>query len=135
MASTSRVVGDEQFAAAIDGMMREIADGIDGGLEPVVEKSGQKGVKLCRSNARSQGLVLTGEYAKGFRKRMKRAAHASSCEIGNARKPGLVHLLEKGHATIGGGRVPAYPHVAPAAEVAFEELEDGISKLVDRVLG
>lgn len=134
MSSTGRVIGDEQFAATISEMMREVADGIDGGMEPVVERSGKTAVKLCKRGARAK-FGGTGKYAKGFRKKMKRAAHASSCEVGNATLPGLVHLLEKGHATIGGGRVAGREHVAPAAEVAFEELEDGISSLVDRVLG
>lgn len=40
-----------------------------------------------------------------------------------SKKPGLPHLLEKGHATRNGGRSRAYPHVAPGAAAGFAELE------------
>lgn len=124
----------DAFAVTMDEMMREIADGIDGGMRPVVEKSGATAVRGCKEGAQAN-FGGTGKYAKGFRKKLKGAGHEVSCEVGNARLPGLVHLLEKGHATIGGGRVAGRPHVAPAAEQAFEELEQGIDDLVGRVLG
>lgn len=39
-------------------------------------------------------------------------------------KANLTHLLEKGHINANGkGRAKAYPHVAPAADKAFDELE------------
>lgn len=55
-------------------------------------------------------------------------------EVGNADVPGLVHLLEKGHAKVGGGRVAAIPHVAPVADDMFDELEDAIAKAIDDAL-
>ena len=44
--------------------------------------------------------------------------------IKNKKKPGLTHLLEQGHVNANGhGRARAFPHIAPAAEEAFEELK------------
>ena len=40
----------------------------------------------------------------------------------------LAHLLENGHALRGGGRARAFPHIAPVAEKAEEELLETIKK-------
>lgn len=46
---------------------------------------------------------------------------AKAYRIYNARKPGLTHLLEKGHG--GPSPAPAHPHIADAAEAGIAELE------------
>lgn len=120
----------DDFAVEINRMLAQVADGIDEGMEPVVRGACKVAVKKASRGAPE----LTGKYRRGFSYKLKGAAHEVSGEVGNRLKPGLVHLLEKGHATIGGGRVKAYPHVAPAAEDAFDELERGIDELVGRVL-
>lgn len=120
----------DDFAVNINRMLAEIADSIEGGMEPVVRDS----CKVARKLARKDAPKLTGTYRRGFTYTMKGTGAQVSGEVGNRLKPGLVHLLEKGHATIGGGRVQAYPHVAPAAEEAYEVLENGIDELVRRVL-
>ena len=124
----------DRFAVCMDEMMREIADGVGSGLRPVVERAGKTAVRGCRDGARAK-LGGTGAYASGFRKKVRGSGAAVSCEVGNAKLPGLVHLLEKGHATIGGGRVAGRPHVDPAAQKAFGAVADGIDELVGRVLG
>jgi hypothetical protein len=43
----------------------------------------------------------------------------------------LAHLLEKGHAIKGGGRARAFPHIAPIANKAEEELLDNIKKNIE----
>ena len=42
----------------------------------------------------------------------------------------LTHLLEKGHAKTGGGRVPAYPHIAPVNDKAQKD----VFKLIEEKL-
>lgn len=132
--SRSVVVTPDKFAVRLDEEMRQIADSVGEGLRPVVEAAGDTGVDECRANA-LQKFKGSGRYAKGFRRKVKGDGANVTCEVGNASLPGLVHLLEKGHATVGGGRVEGRPHVAPAAERSFEMLEKGIDELVGRVLG
>lgn len=125
----------DRFAAELNEMLMEIADGVGDGVMPVVERAGELGRETCTALAAEKFKSKKKTYAKGFRKKVKGKGAAVSCEVGNARLPGLVHLLEKGHATIGGGRVDGRSHVSDAAEVAFEELGSGIDELVGRVLG
>lgn len=56
-----------------------------------------------------KALGVTVGYHRPFDGRIRVAIH-------NKKKPGLVHLLEHGHAKINGGRTKALPHVAPEEE-------------------
>ena len=55
-------------------------------------------------------------------------------EVGSPRMPGLAHLLEFGHAKVGGGRVAGRVHVAPAADEAFRATEQAVGKAVEEAL-
>ena len=55
-------------------------------------------------------------------------------EIGSASMPGLAHLLEKGHASVGGGFVSGREHIAPAADEAFDDFERRLGASVERAI-
>lgn len=76
----------------------------------------------------------TGKYARSISHKMISGGGDPSGEIGSASLPGLAHLLEKGHARVGGGSVPAYKHIEPAAEKAFDHFEDAMGLAVEEAI-
>lgn len=76
-------------------------------------------------------VVTAGKYAKSIRSHLiQSGGDIVAGEIGSASMPGLPHLLEKGHAKVGGGRVRGRPHIAPAAEDTFTYFESAMDKVV-----
>lgn len=124
----------DKFAFALDSILEGIRSGIDDSLTPCVRKACQKGAREERKNAKAQGLVKSGRYVAGISYTTKGNKNESFGEIGNRNSPGLAHLLEKGHATAGGGRVAAYPHIAPAAVETFKKLEEELDRSIEDVL-
>ena len=88
---------------------------------------------VCVATLRANSPEQTGDYKKGWR---KRTAYKSDLDIRlqvhNKTDYQLTHLLEDGHANVGGGRTPAHPHIAVAAENASKLLERDVSVKVGR---
>ena len=71
------------------------------------------------------------EYDKGWTKRastMKTKEKGILAVVYNEKHYGLTHLLEKGHALVGGGRTQAFPHIAPVEEKCEDNLIKNIKK-------
>ncbi|MDZ4649870.1 HK97 gp10 family phage protein [Bacillus cereus] len=68
----------------------------------------------------------TGAYRKGWRKKKE----DSGVIIHNTQGQ-LTHLLEKGHARVGGGRVPAQVHIRPVEEYVINELPRRIERALE----
>lgn len=76
---------------------------------------------------------ISGDYRRGWSIRTKREKYGINVLIYNKLKPGLTHLLEKGHVTRNGtGRrfrdTPAHAHIAKAREKAEDYLLDELTK-------
>lgn len=69
---------------------------------------------------------LTGDYAEGWTQSKVKGHWVAHNETDYQ----LTHLLEKGHAKVGGGRVNAYPHIEQIADKAAEKFEERIDDIV-----
>lgn len=108
-------VEEDQFAAAFSEILGDIADGADEAVFHCVHDALVEG----RDEWRAGGVGLKEwDYVKHVTYRTLRKKGSVEGHI-FSRKPGLPHLLEKGHAKSGGGRTRAFEHVKPAANLAF----------------
>lgn len=122
-------VEEDEFAAAMSEIFGDIVEASDEAVFQCVHDALVDGRDEWRSGADGYGW----KYGKHVTYRTLRQKHGTEGHI-FSRKPGLPHLLEKGHATISGGRTRAYPHVKPAAEHAFEFAREHLPEYIAREL-
>lgn len=123
-------VEEDQFAAALSEILGDIADSADEAVFHLVHDSVSEGRDEWRRGAASYGWK---DYPKAVTYRALRQKHGVEGHI-YSRKPGLPHLLEKGHAKIGGGRTRAFPHVKSAADYAFRFAREHLGEYIAREL-
>lgn len=129
-------VEEDEFAAALADILGDIAEASDEAVFNLVHDSVELGRDEWRKNAaqyKARYHKGNWKYAKAVTFRTLRKAHGTEGHI-FSRKPGLPHLLEKGHATMSGGRTGAFPHVKPAAETAFAYVRAHLMEYVLREL-
>lgn len=107
-------VEDDQFAATFAELLGDLADSTDEAVYHCVHDALVEG----RDAWADKAPVRLGAYKRSMTYRTLRKKHGVEGHI-FSRKPGLPHLLEKGHAKSGGGRTAAQVHVKPAADIAF----------------
>lgn len=112
------------LASEITKALQDYTTDVEEGLEKAKEKAAKDGAKKLKVTSPKK----YGKYAKGWR--VKRVGKAQI--IHNATDYQLIHLLEKGHAKVGGGRVPGKPHVAPVEEQVIKQYEEEVEKVIKK---
>ncbi len=112
------------FADEITQALQEYTTEVEEGLEKAKEKAAKDGAKALKAKSPQR----YGDYAKGWRARRD----GTSWVIHNATRHQIAHLLEKGHAKRGGGRVPARVHIAPVEEQVIKQFEEEVEKVIRR---
>ena len=122
MSENQRVSVDRMADVIMDGLM-EYAELAADVMKDCVKKAGNTVKKETQAGA----PVRTGKYKKSWAvKRQRETSNTLEVVVHSRNRYQLTHLLEKGHAKRGGGRVKAIPHIAPAEEKGIRELEEGI---------
>lgn len=119
---------EDEFASALSEIFGDIADAADEAVFQCVRDSVREGRDEWRRNAASHGW----KYGRHVTHRTLRKGGVEGHIY--SRKPGLPHLLEKGHAKIGGGRTRAIEHVKPAADYAFRYAREHLGEYLAREL-
>lgn len=109
----------DEIMALLDSFSSSVKEG----TEQAVKKVSAETVKTLKVESPKK----TGKYASGWARKKTDEGYV----IYNKTSYQLTHLLEKGHAKVGGGRVPpAKIHIKPAEEQAIERLEQEIRRVV-----
>lgn len=127
----------DSFATSLEALIGDIPDACGDGCQKAVRQSIRKTAKGLRSGeyGSSGRHDWSGEYMGGFSSAVVKGGLTPAGEVGNKAKPGLVHLLEKGHATLTGRRTGAFPHMAPAFDDMAEEFVELAAKYVGEAIG
>jgi len=84
----------------------------------------RKAAKMAEATLKETSPKRTGKYAKGWTTEEHDTSRGFSVVVRNKAKPGITHLLEKGHMTRKGGRTKAIPHILPAYQKAKRLMEE-----------
>ena len=122
MANSIRI---DHLASEVMKGLTEYADLATDDMKKAVKKAGTTVRKEIEANAPKN----KGTYAKSWSvKTTKESSSALQVTVHSKNRYQIAHLLEHGHAKRGGGRVAARPHIAPAEELAAEQLEQDIER-------
>lgn len=114
----------EDLQVKIMALLEEYAEQADEAINEVIPKVAKDAAKQLRNTSPKQD----GSYAKGWMAKVEKTRLGVSGIVYNKDYPGLVHLLEFGHAKRNGGRTRAFPHVAPVNEWAEKEVVQRIEE-------
>ena len=118
----------DDMAVEIMKGLTEYADLADTEMKKAVKKTATSVKKEISANAPKR----TGKYAKSWTaKKTKENSHSLEMTVHSKNRYRLAHLLEKGHAKRGGGRVSGRPHIAPAEENGVQMLENLIKEALE----
>ena len=115
---------DAMADAIMEGLL-EYADLATEDMKVAVKKA----AKTVKNDIQAGAPVKSGAYGKSWAvKTMTQSANKLEVVVHSKNRYQLAHLLEKGHAKRGGGRVGGRAHIAPAEQHGMEQLEQDIER-------
>lgn len=97
-----------------------------------IKKEAKRVAKECVDELKETSPKDTGKYRKSWKTKVEYENRQSiRIKIYNTESQ-LTHLLEKGHAKVGGGRVRAIPHIEPAEQNAVDKFQRAVEGVINR---
>ena len=120
----------DQLAAEIARGLAEYSQGVIERVNVSSEKVGKAAVKKLKQTSPKK----TGKYAKSWAMKTEPEVGQPHKRIVHVKAPHyrLAHLLEYGHAKVGGGRVEGRPHIGPAEEEVIREFTAAVEEAIKR---
>lgn len=123
--SSNQTVSVENLSPAVRRQLEEYCSFTADEVKQIVGEVGESVKKEIMENA----PVDTGAYRKSWRvTKESETATSMSVVVHSEKRYRLTHLLEKGHAKRGGGRVAAKVHIAPAEANAEKQLIEKVER-------
>ena len=120
----SRVIIDAMADTIMEGLL-EYATLASDEMKVAVKKA----AKTVKKDIQAGAPVKSGAYSKSWAiKTTNQSSNKLALVVHSKDRYQLAHLLEKGHAKRGGGRVGGKSHIAPAEQHGIEQLEQDIER-------
>jgi hypothetical protein len=123
-----RSISINELSTAIADAISEYTEDVVNAIDTEVKAAGKELAKSIQDSSATPRL--TGAYKKGWDSKNTRTKSTVRSEVFNKTKGQLTHLLEKGHAKVGGGRVAAIPHIAPEWERLERKFEQELERII-----
>lgn len=123
----------DALGTEIAKLMEEYANKVDSDIKAEAKAVAKEAVKELKQTSPEGSGSRKGHYKDGWVSKVeKENATSIDIKVHNKLKPGLTHLLEKGHAKRGGGRVEGKPHISKAEKNAIENYEKRLKARLSR---
>lgn len=119
-------IGDiaDEIANTLSGYTREVADG--------VKKVADETMNELVADTKADAPTRYGKYKKAITSKVSHESDYEKRLTWYVKSPHyrLSHLLEKGHAKRGGGRIRAYPHIERNRERAEKNFTERVKEAI-----